>query len=108
MTWLVYTAFILASTVSNFFPCFQPYLQLGSGIFNVGNALAWVVVFLVMADKNSASFTFTAFINSSGWASKGWVFVLSMYVPIYGLYGTDGILHRKSYLQPCRVLAFDS
>jgi hypothetical protein len=23
------------------------------------------------------------------------VFILSMYVPIYGLYGTDGIMHCK-------------
>lgn len=82
MTWLVYAAFILASTLSNFFPRFQPYLQLCGGVFNVSNALIWAIVFLVLADKNSASFTFTAFINSSGWTSKGWVFILSMDSPL--------------------------
>ena len=43
--------------------------------------------------KHSASFIFTKFINNSGYTSNGWVFIMSFYSPMYGLYGTDGMMH---------------
>ena len=76
-------------------PKHLPKLQVFGAFFNIANFLVWAIVFLVKADKNSARFTFTQFLNSSGWTSKGWVFILSMYVPIYGLYGSDGVMHCK-------------
>ncbi|OAL26900.1 hypothetical protein AYO22_03844 [Fonsecaea multimorphosa] len=93
MTWLIYTGFLVAPAVSNLLPKYLPALQLFGAFFNISNALIWTIVFLVLADKNSSKFVFTEFLNTSGWTSKGWVFILSMYVPIYGLYGSDGVMH---------------
>lgn len=95
MTWLIYTGFLVAPVLSNLMPKYLPALQIFGAFFNISNGLIWAIVFLVMADKNSARFVFSEFINTSGWTSKGWVFILSMYVPIYGLYGTDAVLHCK-------------
>ena len=93
MTWLIYSGFLVAPAVSNLLPKYLPALQLFGAFFNISNALIWAIVFLVLADKNSSKFVFTEFLNTSGWGPKGWVFILSMYVPIYGLYGTDGVMH---------------
>ncbi|KAF2166521.1 hypothetical protein M409DRAFT_23159 [Zasmidium cellare ATCC 36951] len=71
MTFLVYLAFLIGPVVTNLAPGF-PTVSLS----------IW-----------SADFVFTEFMNTSGWNSKGWVFILSMYVPIYGLYGTDSVMH---------------
>lgn len=95
MTWLIYTGFLIGPAVSNLVPRYLPKLQLFGAFFNISNAVVWAIVFLVMANKNSSKFVFTQFLNTSGWNSKGWVFILSMYVPIYGLYGTDGVMHCK-------------
>lgn len=46
-----------------------------------------------MAPKHDAKFIFTKFINNSGYTSSGWVFIMSFYSPMYGLYGTDGMMH---------------
>jgi choline transport protein len=107
MTWLIYTGFLVAPTVSNFMPRYLPKLQLFGAFFNIANGLVWAIVFLVMAHKNSSKFVFSQFLNSSGWTSKGWVFILSMYVPIYGLYGTDGVMHCKHRDLACVVLEVD-
>ena len=93
MTWLVYTGFLIGPAVSNLMPKYLPALNLFGAGFNILGGLTWAIVFLAMAPKQSASFVFTEFINSSGYTSSGWVFILSMYVPIYGLYGTDGVMH---------------
>jgi len=93
MTWLVYSVFLVGPTVMNLSPRLLPALNVLGSAFNIGGFIIWAIVFLVMAPKNSAEFVFTKFINTSGWASPGWVFVLSFYVPIYGLYGTDGVMH---------------
>ncbi|OCT53263.1 putative amino-acid permease [Cladophialophora carrionii] len=93
MTWLIYSGFLVAPAVSNLLPKYLPALQIFGAFFNISNALIWAIVFLVLADKNSSKFVFTEFLNTSGWGPTGWVFILSMYVPIYGLYGTDGVMH---------------
>ncbi|KAK4500262.1 hypothetical protein PRZ48_008451 [Zasmidium cellare] len=93
MTFLVYLAFLIGPVVTNLAPGFLPYLSLFGGFFNLLGFFTWAIVFLIMAPKNSAEFVFTKFINTSGWSSSGWVFILSMYVPIYGLYGTDSVMH---------------
>ncbi|KZT18123.1 hypothetical protein NEOLEDRAFT_1159537 [Neolentinus lepideus HHB14362 ss-1] len=92
--------------VSNLAPRYLPYLNaldafkrltgaLRGPLWNIGSGLTWATVFLVMAPKQDAAFVFTkaGFINESGWDSSAWVFILSMYVPIYGLYGSDGVMH---------------
>lgn len=93
MTFLVYLAFLIGPVVTNLAPNFLPHLSLFGGFFNLLGFLTWAIVFLAMAPRNSAEFVFTKFINESGWSSKGWVFILSMYVPIYGVYGTDSVMH---------------
>ena len=93
MTWLIYSGFLIAPAVSNLLPKYLPALQLFGAFFNISNTLIWAIVFLVLADKNDSKFVFSQFLNTSGWTSRGWVFILSMYVPIYGLYGTDGVMH---------------
>ncbi|CZR67909.1 related to choline permease [Phialocephala subalpina] len=95
MTWLIYTGFLVAPAVSNLLPRNLPALNIMGASFNILGGIVWAIVFLAMAPKTSAKFVFTEFINTSGWASPGWVFILSMYVPIYGLYGTDGVMHRR-------------
>lgn len=85
----------MAPALANLMPRHLPKMQVFGAFFNIANCLVWAIVFLIKADRNSASFTFTQFLNSSGWTSKGWVFILSMYVPIYGLYGSDGVMHCK-------------
>lgn len=107
MTWLIYTGFLIAPVLSNLLPKYLPALQIFGAFFNISNGLIWAIVFLVLADKNSARFVFSEFLNTSGWTSKGWVFILSMYVPIYGLYGTDAVLHCKDphiYSKPASAL----
>jgi choline transport protein len=95
MTFLLYCGFLLIPFVTGVLtgPKYQPMFQIFGAVFNVLSGLAWVIVFLVMAPKTSSKFVFTEFINTSGWSSDGWVFILSLYVPIYGLYGTDAVMH---------------
>jgi choline transport protein len=93
MTWLIFTGFLIAPALSNLLPKYLPALNIFGAGFNIISGLVWAIVFLVMASKNSAQFVFTEYINTSGWGPPGWVFILSMYVPIYGLYGTDGVMH---------------
>jgi choline transport protein len=95
MTWLIYAGFLLAPAVSNLLPKYLPALNLFGAGFNILGGITWVIVFLTIAPKNSREFVFTEFINTSGWSSSGRVFILSMYVPIYGLYGTDGVMHDQ-------------
>lgn len=36
---------------------------------------------------------FKPFLNKSGYTSSFWVFIMPFYTPMYGLYGTDGMMH---------------
>jgi choline transport protein len=81
-------------------PKYLPAFQIFGAAFNVLSGIVWAIVFMVLAPKTSSKFVFTEFINTSGWTSNGWVFILSFYVPIYGLYGTDGVMHCKLILCP--------
>lgn len=73
-----------------------PGVNLFGAIWVVGGGVAWAVVFIVMAPKHDASFIFTEFINSTGYKSSGWVFIMSFYNSMYGLVGTDGMMHLVS------------
>jgi choline transport protein len=61
--------------------------------WTIGGGVAWAVSFGIMAPKHDANFIFKLFINNSGYTSSGWVFIMSFYTPMYGLYGTDGMMH---------------
>lgn len=97
MTYLLYCGFLILPLGTGVLAGsrYAPTVQLLAACFNVGGLLIWGIVFLVMAPKTDAKFVFTKFINNSGWDSDAWVFILSFYTPIYGLYGTDGVMHCK-------------
>jgi len=62
-------------------------------IWVVGGGVAWAIVFIAMAPKHDADFIFTEFFNNTGYSKNGWVFVMSFYNSIYGMVGTDGLMH---------------
>ncbi|KAF2212644.1 hypothetical protein CERZMDRAFT_41101 [Cercospora zeae-maydis SCOH1-5] len=93
MTFLIFIVFLIGPVVTNLAPNILPRLSLWGGVFNIVGFLAWIVIFLVMAPRNSTELVFTKFINESGWPSSAWVFFMAMYVPMYGLYGTDSTMH---------------
>jgi hypothetical protein len=72
---------------------FLPALNMLGAFWTIGGGIAWAVSFGVMAPKHDANFIFKLFINNSGYTSSGWVFIMSFYTPMYGLYGTDGMMH---------------
>lgn len=72
-------------------------MNLFGAFWTILGGLAWAILFGIMAKpKHDAKFIFTNFINNSGYTSKGWVFIMSFYSPMYGLYGTDGTMHLVS------------
>lgn len=95
MTYLLYCGFLILPLATGVLAGsrYAAGLQIFAGCFNVTAMVVWAIVFLVMADKNDSKFVFAEFINNSGWNNNGWVFILSFYTPIYGLYGTDGVMH---------------
>lgn len=104
LTWLVYSLFLIGPFVQNCFPRFLPKMNVLGAVWVFGGGLAWAISFLVLSEKQSAEFVFKLFLNNSGYTSSGWVFIMSMYTPIFGLYGTDGILHLVEETEnPSRV-----
>ena len=109
MTYLLYCGFLILPLITGILAGsrYARPVQFFAGCFNVGGLLVWAVVFLVMAPKTDAKFIFTRFINNSGWNNDAWVFILSFYTPIYGLYGTDGVMHRESWTSYSFTLQID-
>ncbi|EXJ58425.1 hypothetical protein A1O7_05850 [Cladophialophora yegresii CBS 114405] len=93
MTWIIYTAFLIGPIVMNLKQSWLPGMNLFGAVWTIAGGIAWAVVFGIMAPKHDAKFIFTKFINNSGYTSSGWVFIMSFYSPMYGLYGTDGMMH---------------
>jgi choline transport protein len=73
-----------------------PGVNLLGALWVVGGGVTWAIVFIVMAPKHDASFIFTEFINNTGYASNGWVFIMAFYNSMYGMVGTDGMMHLVS------------
>ncbi|RFU26384.1 hypothetical protein B7463_g9958, partial [Scytalidium lignicola] len=101
MTFLLYCGFLLLPFITGVLtgPKYLPMFQIFGAVFNILSGFTWAIVFLVMAPKTNAKFVFTEFINTSGWRSDAWVFFLSFYVPIYGLYGTDAVMHMTEEMK---------
>lgn len=89
----MYITLLLLSTLFCFSQKLLPAISVFGGFLTLGGGASWVVSFLVLAPKHDAQFVFTEFVNNSGYQSAGWVGIMSLYTPIYALYGTDGILH---------------
>ncbi|KAK5213305.1 hypothetical protein LTR41_000884 [Exophiala xenobiotica] len=93
-TWLIYSAFLIGPIAINLKQMWLPTMNLVGAFWTIAGGVAWAIVFGVMAKpKHDAEFIFTEFINNSGYTSKAWVFIMSFYSPMYGLYGTDGMMH---------------
>jgi choline transport protein len=73
-----------------------PGVNLFGAIWVVGGGVAWAIVFIVMAPKHDAKVIFTEFLNNTGYENTGRVFIMSFYNSIYGLVGTDGMMHLVS------------
>lgn len=70
-----------------------PGVNLFGAVWVVGGGVAWAIVFIAMAPKHDAEFIFTEFFNNTGYSKNGWVFVMSFYNSMYGMVGTDGLMH---------------
>lgn len=111
LTWIVYSLFLIAPYLQNYFPKYLPAMNVVGAIWTIGGGIAWAVIFLALAPKQNADFVFKLFLNNSGYESNGWVFIMSLYTPIFGLYGTDGLLHlleetkNPSYVAPVSLAA---
>ncbi|KAH7151172.1 amino acid permease-domain-containing protein [Fusarium sp. MPI-SDFR-AT-0072] len=93
------TANIIGTMVSIFHPNIDwkpsalPFYSTIGAVFTILGFFGWAITLLATAPKSSAKFVFTQFINNSGYTNNGWVFILSFYSPLYGLYGTDSMMH---------------
>ncbi|KAF5707560.1 choline permease [Fusarium mundagurra] len=74
-------------------PSALPLYSTVGAVFTILGFFGWAITLLATAPKASAEFVFTKFINNSGYTNNGWVFILSFYTPLYGLYGTDSMMH---------------
>ena len=95
MTLLVYIAFLAAPTIFSMLPKHLLNVGLFATFFNIADYVSCAIVFLMMTDKSSLRSALAQFPGSSYWPSKNWVFMLSVYIPLYGLYGSDGVVHCK-------------
>lgn len=77
----------------NLKPEVLPIYSTVGAVFTVLGFFGWAITVLVTAPKADAKFVFTTFLNNSGYSSNGWVFILGFYNPLYGLYGTDSMMH---------------
>lgn len=93
MTFLVYLAFITLALIMNMEPRLLPTYSSVGAFLTIGGFFAWAITVLVKAPKSDASFVFSTFINNTGYSSNGWVFIMAFYNSIYGLYGTDAMMH---------------
>ncbi|OHX01244.1 amino acid permease [Colletotrichum incanum] len=70
-----------------------PTANLMSGVLHVFGFLAILIVLGVMAPKNTASFVFTEFVNSSGWDSNGVSWLVGLISAVYPFLGYDAACH---------------
>ncbi|KAF4469585.1 choline permease [Fusarium albosuccineum] len=92
-TFLLYLLLLLIPVALNLKPEVLPIYSTVGAVFTVLGFFAWAITMLVTAPKSDAKFVFTIFLNNSGYGSNAWVFILGFYNPLYGLYGTDSMMH---------------
>lgn len=93
LTWLIYCFFLIGPIISNLTPRYLPWVNIFGAVWTIAGGVAWAVSFGILAPKQNSDFVFKLVLNNSGYTSFGWLFIMSFYTPIYGLYGTDGMLH---------------
>ncbi|KAJ4022699.1 hypothetical protein NW752_000091 [Fusarium irregulare] len=92
-TFLIYVGLLAIPFLMNLKPSALPFYSTVGAVFTILGFFGWAITLLATAPKSSAKFVFTQFINNSGYTNNGWVFILSFYTPLYGLYGTDSMMH---------------
>ncbi|KAI8658002.1 hypothetical protein NCS57_01180600 [Fusarium keratoplasticum] len=92
-TFLIYLLLLVVPILLNLKPEVLPIYSTVGAVFTVLGFFGWAITVLVTAPKADAKFVFTTFLNNSGYSSNGWVFILGFYNPLYGLYGTDSMMH---------------
>ncbi|KAJ4249756.1 hypothetical protein NW762_012097 [Fusarium torreyae] len=92
-TFLLYLALLIIPFLLNLKPGALPVYSTVGAVFTVVGFFGWAITLLATAPKADARFVFTKFLNNSGYSSNGWVFILGFYNPLYGLYGTDSMMH---------------
>ncbi|CAG7563220.1 unnamed protein product [Fusarium equiseti] len=92
-TFLIYLGLLVIPLLMNLKPSALPFYSTVGAVFTILGFFGWASTLLATAPKSSAKFVFTQFINNSGYTNNGWVFILSFYTPLYGLYGTDSMMH---------------
>ncbi|KAF7556684.1 hypothetical protein G7Z17_g1242 [Cylindrodendrum hubeiense] len=70
-----------------------PTANLLSGVLHIGGFFAILIVLGVMAPKNTASFVFTEFVNSSGWDNDGVSWLVGLLSAVYPFLGYDAACH---------------
>ncbi|KAH7144405.1 amino acid permease [Dactylonectria estremocensis] len=76
----------------------MPHVNLFSGILHVVAFVAITITLGVMAPKNTSSFVFTEFVNSSGWKSDGVSWLVGMQSAVYPFLGYDAACHLAEEL----------
>ncbi|RSL37992.1 hypothetical protein CEP53_015284, partial [Fusarium sp. AF-6] len=92
-TFLVYLLFLVAPFLLNLKPEVLPIYSTVGAVFTILGFFVWAIAMLIKAPKSDAGFVFTTFLNNSGYGSNGLVFIIGLYNSIYGLYGTDSMMH---------------
>ncbi|XEV01310.1 hypothetical protein FSHL1_006597 [Fusarium sambucinum] len=92
-TFLIYLGLLVIPFLMNLKPSALPFYSTVGAVFTILGFLGWAITLLATAPKSSAKFVFTQLINNSGYTNNGWVFILSFYTPLYGLSGTDSMMH---------------
>ncbi|KAH6976168.1 amino acid permease [Ilyonectria sp. MPI-CAGE-AT-0026] len=76
----------------------MPHINLISGVIHVAAFVAIVITLGVMAPKNTSTFVFTEFVNSSGWKSDGISWLVGMQSAVYPFLGYDAACHLAEEL----------
>ncbi|KAH8670667.1 amino acid permease [Ilyonectria robusta] len=70
-----------------------PTANLLSGVIHVVGFVVILIVLGVLAPKNTASFVFTEFVNSSGWDNDGVSWLVGLLSAVYPFLGYDAACH---------------
>ncbi|KAH6867348.1 amino acid permease [Thelonectria olida] len=96
---LFYWAVLVCAGVINIWGMkVMPRLNLLSGIIHIVAFVAILITLGVMAPKNTSSFVFTEFVNSSGWKSDGISWLVGMQSAVYPFLGYDAACHLAEEL----------
>ncbi|XP_044715702.1 amino acid permease domain-containing protein [Hirsutella rhossiliensis] len=76
----------------------MPHVNLMSGITHIVAFFGTVITLVVMANKNTASFVFAEFVNSSGWDSDAVSWLIGLLNAVYPLLGYDAACHLAEEL----------